>query len=210
MSAARELFRPVFPVLRPAYKRVRRYFFLRYFAVPLEPMPFDKVFVIGQYKTGTTSMHVFFLEHGLRHMSINRLLRNRHWYGKWGLIDRTIEHFHSFDDAPWNYPDTIERLMKMDRDFRFILTLRDPDSWFDSYVRFFGERGKWTPDEEDRESFIEERYHGHNKWCRDLAEAHDKPLLEVDISDDDAPRRIREFLELPPSDIPMPHTNRTA
>lgn len=173
--------------------------------------PFDCAFVIGQNKTGTTSTHHFLRSLGLRHLTINEVVKARYFEGDLEYLDRLTRHFHSFDDNPWNRLDVIERYMRQEADFRFILTLRDPDEWFDSLVRFNRRRGRPVPEEAERQGRIEERLIHHNRECRRLAEAHRKPLLEVDVTRDaDAPARIIEFLGLTPTTSPaFPHSNRT-
>ena len=101
--------------------------------------------------------------------------------------------------------------MRQERDFRFILTVRDPDEWFDSLVRFNKKLGRTPPIEEDRDKLINERILEHNYRCRELASVYDKLLLELDVTTDpDAAKKITAFLELEyVDDLAMPHLNRT-
>lgn len=110
--------------IKSIYKRHR---FKIKFLTPKPSMPFDAVFVIGQNKTGTTSMYHFFSSLGLRHLTINNIVKFKFFNGEYDYLDRLVNSFHSFDDIPWNRLDVIERYMSMDRNFYFILTIRDPD-----------------------------------------------------------------------------------
>lgn len=200
ISAARTLYR----------HRVRRYSYLRHLLSAKPSAPFDCAFVIGQNKTGTTSMARFLAACGLRHLSINEHVRQK--YARDGLpyLDRLARHFHTFDDLPWNQLEVIEHFMRQDRDFRFILTTRDPDAWFDSWVRFQNQRRRAPPAEADR-AHLTARLRERDQRCRGLARQFGRPLLEIDITRDaDAAQRIAGFLSLDPVAVPaMPHANRT-
>ncbi len=191
-------------------RRLRRYAYLRHLLSGKPPAPFDCAFVIGQNKTGTTSMARFLEACGLRHLSINEHVRARYHREGIAYLDQLARHFHSFDDLPWNRLEVIEHFMSQDRDFRFILTTRDPDAWFDSWVRFQRKRQRTPPPEADR-ARLTEGLRSRDAHCRLLAARFARPLLELDLERDaDAAKRVAAFLSLDPAAVPpMPHANRT-
>ena len=122
--------------VRRLAKKVRNKTLFRYrVCTPKPSMPFDAIFVVGYYKTGTTSMHHFLKTNGLRHLTINREVKKRFWARDFRYLEHLVRHFHSFDDNPWHNPTVIEHFARAEMDYRFILTTRDENEWFDSYCR---------------------------------------------------------------------------
>ncbi|WP_170329166.1 sulfotransferase [Ruegeria arenilitoris] len=198
--------------VNPLYKnRFRRYSYLFRLLPPRPNFDFDNVFVIGMNKTGTTSVNLFLKSLGLRHLTINEHVKQqwslqRHSYLMW-----LTKRFNSFDDVPWNRPDVIERLMQIDQDSRFILTLRDSDEWFSSLQRFRAKRGRPVPSDDEAEHIKNTLLLAHNENCRALAQRYDRKLLEVDVTkDSQVAVKIAAFLGLDTSQLPeFPHANRT-
>lgn len=192
------------------YARISwNYGFLARSLTPKPRTAFANCFVIGNIKTGTTSCHHFLRQCGLRHLTMNRYVNSLHQAGQLEKLRKITRYINSFDDLPWNRLDVVEMFMREDRDHRFILTVRDPDAWFDSYVYHNALRGHPVPTEAERERFIAERYEHHNRTCRELARQFGKKLLEIDVTaDPDAARKIAEFLELDCDPLPaFPHRN---
>lgn len=192
-------------------RRIRRFHYLPYLLVKKPNFPFDNVFVIGTNKTATTSANYFLSDCGLRHLSINAHVKHKYFMGRFDYLLKLTQHFNSFDDLPWNQIDVIAFLMRQDADYRFILTLRNADDWFDSLVRFNKNRGRMIPEESSRSMLQKRQLFAHNEACRILSKKFQKPLLEVDITRDTrANVKIADFLGLKSLDIPpMPHLNRT-
>lgn len=176
--------------------------------MPRPKFDFDNVFVIGFNKTGTTSANRFLQNLGLKHLSINRHVKARWEKKDYDYLIWLTGRFNSFDDVPWNRNDVIERLMPLDRDSRFILTVRDPDQWFDSYVRF--EARRFPPAESDRSKMIDFRLE-RDELCRTLAKKYGRQLLEIDVTrETEANLAIGQFLGFKDNEIPeFPHLNRT-
>ena len=187
--------------------RFWRYRYKRHFLFPKSEMPFDAVFVIGANKTGTTSTHHFLRDLGLRHLTINEDVKRRYFKNDFAYLDYLTTRFHSFDDVPWNRLDVVEHFMKKDRNFLFILTIRDPNEWYGSFVRFYKKLGRTM--EGDRNYMIEKKAH-HDATCISLAKQNNKPLLIVDVTkDSEAGRKIANFLNVPVKIAKFPHVNRT-
>jgi len=98
-----------------------------------------KVFCIGTWKTGTTSMG-----NALQLIVPNAKycgwsLRGRYLYldNKIDEILKTAESFNVFDDTPWNCEGIWQLMYSKFKNSCFILTVRDVDSWFDSFSRWY-------------------------------------------------------------------------
>ena len=129
--------------------------------------------------------------------------------GDYSYLDKLVKCYNSFDDRPWNRLDVIERYMSYPKDFRFILTVRDPNERFDSAVRYCIKLGLKPPTEEQRPQWVE-RYLLHNKSCRNFANNYGKKLLEINvIRGKEVGFKIITFLGLKNQNIDFPHINRT-
>lgn len=97
-----------------------------------------KVFGVGMIKTGTTTLGSALQIYGFRHLVGNYNIINElapaYICGNWKIIYEKIDKFESFDDYPFCAPGMVERLDKKYPNSKYILTERDPDSWYDSLV----------------------------------------------------------------------------
>lgn len=199
------------PGLRKRLKRARNEFVHACnLYTPPPKMPFGKAFVIGMPKTGTSSVRDFLKANGSRHLTIFHPVTARWQAGDHAYLERCIAHYNSFDDRPWNKMDMIERLMQRDTADRFILTIRDPNVWFDSRNRYNQRFGYPPTPEEQRRETIETVYLPHYDRCRALAKQYGKQILEIDVTQEQrSAEKIVDFLCLPDSQIAFPHSNRT-
>ncbi|MBN2905500.1 MAG: sulfotransferase [Rhodobacteraceae bacterium] len=99
----------------------------------------DKVFGIGFHKTGTSS-----LKRALRRLGY-RVTGPDHNHDP-DIAQTYLDHaralsqrFDAFQDNPW--PLVFREMDEMWPDAKFILTVRDPQSWIASQLRFFGDQG---------------------------------------------------------------------
>ena len=100
---------------------------------------YEKVFVIGMGKTGTTSLEKILIDMGFimgNQAAGEMLIRD---YGNKDY-DTIIKYFHSaeaFQDCPSCLPELYKVIDKEFPNSKFILTERDnADVWYDSLVRF--------------------------------------------------------------------------
>jgi len=109
-----------------------------------------KVFVIGQNKTGTTSLEKAFKDLGfvVGDQRVAEILYDRHYFKN--EFDPIIEYCKTaevFQDVPFSRPKTYEYLDREFPDSKFILTVRDDsEQWYSSLTRFhaklFGKSGR--------------------------------------------------------------------
>jgi hypothetical protein len=171
-----------------------------------------KVFCIGFHKTGTTSLGRALATLGYRVA------------GPFGTGDPDIratalrramaiarEH-DAVQDNPW--PLLYRALDRAFPGSRFVLTLREPERWLASALRFFGEES--TPMREwiygagspvGSEDAYRRRFECHNREVREYFRGRDD-LLTIDLEAGDGWERLCGFLGLGPPDLPFPHLER--
>jgi len=120
----------------------------------------SKVFCIGVWKTGTTSVgkaanilvggkhdgNTEYIEDKGTH--IGNMHRGSYETGK-KSFNALIKDYTTFDDAPWNRSFTLEYLKECPQ-YKFILSTRNPDEWHYSAYTFYrklNEQGMITPEE---------------------------------------------------------------
>lgn len=100
---------------------------------------YEKVFVIGMGKTGTTTVERILTDMGFKmgNQAAGEMLIKDYGNREYNTI---IKYFHSaeaFQDCPSCLPELYKIIDKEFPNSKFILTIRDSaDSWYDSLVRF--------------------------------------------------------------------------
>lgn len=121
---------------------------------------YNKIFCIGQNKTGTTSLEKLLSLFGFKigNQPVGEIL-SLDW-----LIDKNAERIiqycytaDAFQDVPFSYPDLYKILDKAFPKSKFVLTVREnPDEWFESLIQFhtkvFSSDASRPPNEEDLKS----------------------------------------------------------
>jgi len=132
------------------------------------------------------------------------------------LLD-VAQHYKSFEDRPWNMWKTYKRLDRRFPDSRYILTVRDPESWWRSTER-------WV---KIQKPHVLERYLQHfevEEFSRDSVVEHYQKynddviryfngtakLLVLNLEEGDGWTQLCTFLDEPKPDLPFPHANRQA
>lgn len=100
-----------------------------------------KIFGAGMCKTGTVSLGRAFETLGYRHYhgsyhTGNRMLAS-YLSGDYGPIYDIVEGHDTFEDFPFCTPEVVEALAEKYPDSKFVLTLREPGSWYLSLSRYF-------------------------------------------------------------------------
>jgi hypothetical protein len=186
----------------------------------------DKVFCIGFHKTGTTSLGGALVLFGRRNCmgasKVGKVIGKEEMFKR--LYAKDYSDFYKlaldydvFYDNPWFsiYPSLDVKFPGS----KFILMIRDEDSWLKSCVNYFGtstspfrkfiygaEHGSPIGNEEE----YLKRYQKHNNGV--LAYFKDRPddLLVLSLKDEDKMARIADFIGEPIPDAAYPHLNSTS
>lgn len=172
-----------------------------------------KIFCIGFHKTGTKS-----LTSSLRQLGFSVK-------GRFGVNDRNIKfnaleksekfinNYDAFQDNPW--PILFKELDKLVPNSKFILTVRNNESWVKSVVNYFGnnetEMRKWIygyGSPVNNEKVYLSIYKKHNNSVKEYFSKRKSDLLIMDIEHGSGWHELCSFLEL--DDIPQspfPHEN---
>jgi hypothetical protein len=187
-----------------------------------------KVFVIGFYKTGTTTLYEALQLLGLRAINGDEpgsypgaddgatLLRQIE-AGDYRLP--TFDLFDAFTDNP--YFHLWREMYRQFPDAKYILSVRDEQPWIESCARFyrnrrvrpmrvwmFGTHANPGANEASRQAWLE-AYRAHNAAVREFFASRPQQFMEFD------PTRMREwgplceFLDRPVPSAPWPHANVT-
>ena len=190
--------------VRPWTWRVRRDFrWLREVVTGREPFrgrP-DKVFVLGYFKTATTSVGKALEKLGYHHLSFQMDLHRRYGRTRPKRYVRLARRYDSFDDLPWNQLELLPHLMEAFPDAKFILTHRDPEAWLKSYRAYFAHSDGLSDAE------LLDRFNAHNNGVRELMWEAKREWLAIDIDRDLRWGHLCAFLEVPVPDAPFPRVN---
>jgi hypothetical protein len=132
-----------------------------------------KVFAIGYNKTGSTTMEEVFRRMGLRvplQWEQELALTDAVQRGDYAPLRSFVARYDAFQDMPFSQDFTFIACDVLFPGSRFILTIRDPDAWYDSMVRFhrklfgFGAIDDLGPDFfKGRNLYLKEDYVYENK-----------------------------------------------
>ena len=165
-----------------------------------------KVFCIGDAKTGTTSLHKALKILGCRSV---RLFDLNTWdkRGDEQYIKKLQKcNYEAFVDLPMGYKDLYQKIDKAIPNSKFILTIRDKQSFEKSFANFY--RGSsWERDSRELAQRVQE-FEERNKQV--VAYFRDKPsqLLIMNIFEGDGWTELCSFLNKPILDMPFPHKNK--
>jgi hypothetical protein len=188
----------------------------------------DKIFCIGFYKTGTTTLFEALKVLGFRTINGDKpgsypgaddgetLLRQIE-AGNYRLP--TFELFDAFSDNPYFY--LWREIHAQFPSARYILTVRDEQQWIDSCVKFyrnrrirpmrvwmFGKHADPSRDDASRQAWLE-AYRAHNAAVRAHFAAHPGQFLELNIIREPRWEKLCAFLDVPVPTVPLPHANPT-
>lgn len=174
-----------------------------------------KIFCIGFHKTGTTS-----LSKALKILGYKVK-------GPFGVRDKNIQKnalskaksfvpkFDAFQDNPW--PILYKEMDNLYPESKFILTIRDNDSWIKSQIKYFGtaetEMRKWIygfGSPVNNEQVYLETYKNHNKSVITYFKDRPNDILVMKLEQDFNWPTLCDFLNI--SDIPdspFPYLNKS-
>lgn len=172
-----------------------------------------KVFGIGFQKTGTTTLKFALYELGYDVKGGGFELVPELRKGNLEPAFRVVDAFDAFEDHPW--PNLYQELDAYCPGSKFILTLRDEESWIKSVVNHFG----FVPDIMQKytygaafpagyEDVYRERYRRHNAAVRAYFADRPGDLLELNLFEDAGWARLCDFLGKPVPNADFPHLNK--
>ncbi len=178
-----------------------------------------KIFCLGFHKTGTTSLYAALTELGYRvsgtigdSWTADEIMAR----GAQFCID-TMDDFDAAEDMPW--PHFFRELDDAFPGSKFILTVREPDVWFQSLDNHFGHQATELNAFAYGREFAHARGHkdqwvsvfeAHNEAVRDYFQARPGDLLEMNLSEGDGWDKLCSFLDRPAPEAPFPVKNTSA
>lgn len=199
-----------------------------------------KVFLIGMLKTGTTSLEYFLEELGYR-------VCKGHWNSKetnflcacycFNQVDEILNitnYYDAFGDAPWGGTNLYKKLSKMYPNAYFILSTRDVNQWYDSYInmykkydtnlrttmetmRSFGAYGNYIffkkifdiKNLQNSEKKIKRYFERYNDEVRKYFIDKTYNFMEIDITSDNFDLgRLKKFLKKEKYNVEIKHLNQ--
>ncbi|MGB3407799.1 MAG: sulfotransferase [Jannaschia sp.] len=123
------------------------------------PEGFAKLFCIGFNKTATTTLEQVLRAAGLRspkQLEQEALLVGALDTGDFDRLRSFCEEYDAFQDLPFSQGSTYVACDALFPGSRFILTVRDPQAWADSYIRYYRrEFGLENVDRFDEQTFAD-------------------------------------------------------
>ena len=137
--------------------------------------------------------------------------------GNTSRIKKILEGYDAMEDTPWFF--YYKELDHMYPGSKFILTIRDEESWYRSVSKHIGNlkaahhewiygRGKSIP-AENKENTIEVYSH-HNREVLKYFENRPDDLLVLDFTKGDSWDKLCKFLGKEVPEISLPHYNKTS
>ena len=115
----------------------------------------NKIFGIGYNKTASTTLEAILRHYGFRlpkQLEQEQALAGVPFNGDFSKLRDFIAEYDAFQDVPFSQFDTYIACDVLYPGSKFILTIRDPDHWFASYVRYYRKAYGFTPEEELNEA----------------------------------------------------------
>jgi hypothetical protein len=195
--------------------------------IVLKQLP-NKIFGIGMHKTATTSLH-----HALEIMGFD----SWHWLSAhtakaiWREMNNdgtspTIDRYDALSDLP--IPMLYKQLDEAYPGSKFVLTLRDEESWLDSVRRHFSDRNPWRAGwsqdpftnrvhqvlygrQDFHAGIFRERYRRHNREVFDYFRDRPGDLLVMEMGVEGARptnwEALCKFVDAPRPLMPYPSAN---
>ncbi len=195
---------------------------------PLRPLTGPKYIGIGINKTGTTSLGRCFdaleltpvAEPRSQYINYIELSREIFEHGNFEPALQVAKYFRAFQDRPWNVWNMYQHLDRKFEGSYFILTERDPDSWWNSVEHWLtvvhkGDRPKQLRylhhlrvERMDKPTFVD-AYTRYNDEVKEYFRGNNN-LLVMNLEAGAGWNEICAFLELPVPQVEFPHANKQA
>ena len=174
-----------------------------------------KVIGVGFQKTGTSSLREALKILGYTVGDNNYKLLFPILKGNFKRVLRRINRYDAVEDNPW--PLIYKQLDEKILGCKFILTLRNEESWYESVSAHIGDlrdpmhewiygRGKGLPKDDKYNSI--EVYRRHNEDVLNYFKNRPQDLLILDFSKGDGWEKLCKFLNKEIPAVPFPHVNK--
>lgn len=183
----------------------------------------NRIFCVGLNKTGTSTMKRCYDILGLLPVAspttfsakqrrvVSRFKRDRNY----SPVLELAEQFSAFEDRPWNMWSMYRQLDERFPDSRFILTWRDPDSWWRSVEQWITVTKPQTRNlyqlhlrasSAEREAMLD----GYLRYNTEVEEYFSGTgrLLKIDFEAGEGWQELCTFLNMPIPERDFPHINR--
>lgn len=168
----------------------------------MRALGYDKVFVIGSSRTGTSSMGVALMQLGFTYTGWHPRLVDAWRRGDVDAIFAVADRYEAFKDPPWNVSDVYRLLDARYPNSKFINTIREPESWVASFQRHFGKGD---------EAALLEDYHRRNAEIRAYFAGRERDFLEIDVVGGGGGwLELTRFLGFPQRLAPFPNADAQA
>lgn len=174
-----------------------------------------KIIGVGFQKTGTSSLReaLKVMDYEVKDCCPRALIPILK--GNYNKVLRILKNFDALEDTPWYM--IYKELDKLIPGSKFILTIRDEESWYKSVNRHIGDlrspehewiygRGKGLP-KDDKANTIK-IYNNHNKEVIEYFKDRPNDLLVIDFTKGDKWDKLCAFLEKDVPKTPFPHYNK--
>lgn len=179
----------------------------------------DKIFCIGMFRTGTTSLSNAIEELGYKTSSLpwwtpfNQIPMifdtwyetPNEWNSYYGVLKEYTINYDVFSDYPWMF--LYDVCYSWYPNSKFILTVRNPEELADSEYRWWKQNNIPTHKLPPKMKFID-RYLNHHSLVIDFFKDNDN-FLQIDIFKGDGWNLLCNFLNKDIPKIKFPHLNRT-
>ena len=179
------------------YYQIFHHFFIRL----IRKKSGHKVFCIGFWKTGTTSIYQALNILGYR---AGRLIHVGKEPKQGWLTYIKKCYYDAYTDDPMSF--IYKELDAVFPNSKFILTERDNQSFAKSYINYFeGTEFEKTSDEVEE---VLEKYEKHNQEVRDFFKDRKDQLLVINVIGGEGWENLCPFLNKPNPKKPFPHKNK--
>lgn len=176
-----------------------------------------KIIGVGFQKTGTSTLReaLRILGYKVKDTTPRALIPILR--GNFKKVLRIIKDYDALEDTPWYiiYKELDARIPGS----KFILTIRDSESWYTSVSKHIGDlkaahhewiygRGKGLP-KDDKQNTISV-YDRHNSEVREYFKDRPDDFLEIDFTKGEGWEKLCSFLNVDIPDLPFPHYNKTS
>lgn len=175
-----------------------------------------KIIGVGFQKTGTSSLREALKILGFRVKDTTSRALIPILKGDYQKVLSLLEGYDAAEDTPWYM--IYKELDELIPNSKFILTLRDEQSWYKSVSRHIGDlpsahhefvygKGKSLP-KYHKENTLRV-YRNHIQSVREYFKDRPHDLLEIDFTKGEGWEKLCAFLELAVPEVPFPHANNS-